>query len=135
MADRGRSLAAALNLPPEAEQFIRGAKQPAVAGSADRAVPVKQTPTIPAKDDASQKPREAKRKERKKSQQPVRQKGSTRARVAITTRFTQATADALRRESLERKLRNEEPWSQQEIIELAVKAYLSGNRNAARQSS
>ncbi|HEY4310847.1 MAG TPA: hypothetical protein VGN12_15460 [Pirellulales bacterium] len=44
--------------------------------------------------------------------------------ISITTRLEQSTADALRRAHLEQKLKNVQPGTQQEIIEIAVQAWL-----------
>lgn len=135
MADRGRSLAAALSLTPEAQQFIRGAKQTTVEEPPEKLVTA--APESSEREGNSKelehRQRPIKRRIRKAPADPAKPKVSSRARVAITTRFTQDTADALRRESLERKLRNEDSWSQQEIVEVAVKAYLSGGKKTSRQ--
>ncbi len=50
-----------------------------------------------------------------------------RITISVTTRLEQRTADALRRAHLEQKLRNVRPATQQEIIELAVQAWLKEN--------
>ncbi|MAT68534.1 MAG: hypothetical protein CMJ58_03325 [Planctomycetaceae bacterium] len=47
------------------------------------------------------------------------------ANIAITTRFTEATTDALRRESLQRKLRSEPVYTQQDNRELAISSFLA----------
>lgn len=98
-----------------------------------KAEPTKAKPYLPEKksknndsSEASEIAKRTKRSERggeakKPKAEPV---PVLEARVAVTTRFRQATAEALRRLSLERKLRGERPWSQQEIIETAVNNWL-----------
>ena len=47
--------------------------------------------------------------------------------VPVTTRLSLDTANALRRACLERKLKRKKPYSQQEIIESAVRIWLTEN--------
>jgi len=115
-----RSLATALTLTPEVEAFIGGSQEP--DSEIQRGTPAKvPAEEAPAKSVESTKPRRS--KQQKRVAAPTKQSG-IEARVAVTTRFRQETAEALRRCSLERKLRGEHPWSQQEIIETALLDWL-----------
>ena len=127
MADTSRSLAAALNVTPEVAEFIHGAnRRPVVAESAVTSTAA--APAGPATPRSEKRPKSAPRQRRERNQSaaapPRTEPPKSRAKVAITTRFSQATADALRRASLERKLRDESLHTQQDIIELAVSNWL-----------
>jgi len=128
MAEKPRSLAAALSFSPEAAEFIQGASRktsapPRPVSKSSQAV------RLPKRREESStgQVKETKPKRRTRPQPPVSEKketATTRAKIAITTRFSQETAEALRRESLQRKLRNETLHTQQDIIELAVSTWL-----------
>jgi hypothetical protein len=47
--------------------------------------------------------------------------------VSLTTRLSPATAEALRRAALEQRLRRRRPHTQQEIVEAAVRHWLTAN--------
>jgi hypothetical protein len=47
--------------------------------------------------------------------------------VSLTTRLSPATAEALRRAALEQKLKRRRPQTQQEIVEAAVRGWLTIN--------
>jgi hypothetical protein len=47
--------------------------------------------------------------------------------VSLTTRLSPATAEALRRAVLEQKLQRQRPQTQQEIVEAAVRGWLTAN--------
>jgi hypothetical protein len=47
--------------------------------------------------------------------------------VSLTTRLSPATAEALRRASLEQRLKRRRPHTQQEIVEAAVRHWLTTN--------
>jgi hypothetical protein len=47
--------------------------------------------------------------------------------VSLTTRLSPGTAEALRRAALEQKLRRRRPQTQQEIVEAAVRGWLTAN--------
>lgn len=133
MAERFRSLAAALNLPPEADAFIESGVRPSKPPS--RPKTKSDSTSQAAGQNRQNSPRTRKTRRRTKrttAAPPNSQAASGRARVAITTRFRQDTADALRRASLERKLRGESLHSQQDIIEKAVQAWLAGNDASKR---
>jgi hypothetical protein len=54
------------------------------------------------------------------SSQPLHSKVT----ISVTTRLEQRTADALRRAHLQQKLKGSQPETQQEIIQIAVQAWL-----------
>jgi hypothetical protein len=77
-------------------------------------------------------PAESEKRTRPKKERAVQAKASepmplTTPAVSVTIRFRQATAEALRRASLERKLAGVSPSSQQEMVELAVGEWLRDN--------
>lgn len=125
MGDQSRSLAAALKLTPEVESFIKGNTEPVkkVPRKTERmSVDTKILETTETIKQVKQPKRVGEARKAKSPQANI--DPIFEARVAVTTRFRQATAEALRRRSLERKLRGERPWSQQEIIESAVNNWL-----------
>lgn len=132
MAKAPRSLSAALSLTPEAADFIEigagssSASANATGGSGGE-------PTSERKMGAAAK---SKKPNRRRTAAPTRpmetQPAVSRAKVAITIRFGQDTADMLRRESLERKLRGDGLHSQQDIIEQAVRTWISENCSQKR---
>lgn len=141
MADKNRSLAAALNLKPEAMQFISGGNDQSKEAKRPRRkrVETKRQQAAVSEIDGEQSRLAKPRREKTASEQsPLPQ--LSQARVAITIRLTPTTAEALRRASLERKLRSEFPHSQQDIIELAVRMWIASlhsdhqSRRAGNQS-
>jgi len=96
-------------------------------------VPVKAVPAKPAEpavelSKVSEEPPAIKVKDSKPKwssmQKAAPQPLHSKVMISVTTRFEQRTADALRRAHLEQKLKNIEPGTQQEIIEIAVQAWL-----------
>lgn len=137
MDDDRRSLTAALSRTPEVEQFLRGDKakpakpnpqpkrQEIPDSGEDQAEKVTAiTPEQKEKSPADPIAGRIQRAKKKPTEKPVLTPLS-KPLVAITTRFQPETADALRRASLERKLASKTPWTQQEIIEAAVKTWLA----------
>jgi len=129
MADKPRSLSAALKITPEVQDFIqRGddAPRPAAKPLVEQSqVEVKSKPIkIKVVSERSGEHQRENNKVRRKQAPKSDKTLLSLARVAITTRFRQEVADSLRRASLERKLRGESPHSQQDIIESAVAAWL-----------
>jgi len=144
MDDQRRTLTAALVRTPEVEAFLQEgkpsetkAKQPtetrskitakergedtAPVVSSKQMEPQTESQTEPQADPVVGRISKAKKK-------PVEKPTPTslsQPLVAITTRFRPETANALRRVSLERKLAGQSPWTQQEIIEAAVKTWLA----------
>lgn len=75
---------------------------------------------------SASEPKETKPK-RSAKPQPAPQSLHSKVMISVTTRFEQQTAEALRRAHLEQKLKNMQPGTQQEIIEIAVQAWLRDN--------
>ena len=121
MADQVRSLSAALDLTPEVKSFISGKAETARIARRSSKKEAKNDGKLKVSESTKQSQQKREAKKPKSQPEPV---SVFEARVAVTTRFRQATAEALRRLSLERKLRGERPWSQQEIIESAVNHWL-----------
>ena len=134
MAEQHRGLAAALNSTPAMIDFVQGGSR---RHSDHRQSKASEEAAIEPQDESLQAPTARKprhRRTRKPAVQRDAPSPTSRAKVAITTRFRQGTADALRRASLERKLRGETLHSQQDIIEQAVQAWLTGNERRRRHS-
>lgn len=127
-----RSLSNAL-LTPEKIAFIKGEETD--SGRIQKNDPSKrEAPSDPATDLRSVEPNNV-----SQNIQPSRQTSATNDnalattmasddndayRVAITTRLTPQTAEALRRAYLEQKLNRRKPATQQEIVEAAVRGWL-----------
>jgi hypothetical protein len=136
MNDR-RSLSQALDMTPKAIDFIENGLpriHKRAAPPSDKSEPDQGEPATLVELDAA--PAEAAthsdKKMRPRKEKALQAKTTeptmlTTPVVSITTRLTQATAEALRRASLERKLAGTTPSSQQEIIELAVSNWLRDN--------
>jgi hypothetical protein len=129
MADR-RSLGQALELTPEQLEFVRGK----VDAPAAKNECVEERDDVNAKPKSTRhsKPRTRSRKSQLKS--PPSLPDVERAHdsadhcgllVPITTRLRPDTANALRRACLEQKLKRQNPNTQQEIVETAVRAWLA----------
>jgi hypothetical protein len=114
---------------PEIQAFISGGKpvdpvrtelpKQAAAKPAEPAVElVRVTDEAPVQEVKEAKPKRSARPHT--TPQPLHSK----VMISVTTRFEQRTADALRRAHLEQKLKSIEPETQQEIIEIAVQAWL-----------
>lgn len=119
-------------LGPEALAFIKSGvpgKEPKPV--ADPVIDLEPTkimapPPENAVSEVATEPKEAKAKRAVKPQ-AAPQYLTNRITVSVTTRLEQRTADALRRAHLEQKLKNVRPATQQEIIEIAVQAWLKEN--------
>lgn len=133
-----RGLSSALVVTEEVEEFVRPSKSSQshklVEESGATAItdfkPVAKTaPPVASVEKLPAKPKNPRPGKASKKQSPAAPAANTlsQPRVAITTRFQPATADNLRRTSLERKLAGKSPWSQQEIIEQAVLDWLAEN--------
>jgi len=133
MADEKRSLSAALQITPEVQDFIqRGddakklTKKPRIEQSQarEKSKPTKIRVVSEQGRGGQEKQTKIRPEQKPKAVEAPQQASLSQARVAITTRFRQEIADSLRRASLERKLRGETPYSQQDIIESAVALWL-----------
>ena len=112
MSSKRRGLSTALSVTPEIEQFIRP-EQKSIKSDSSESNAIK---TTDKETDQTGKKSKTVSSHQNQFSQPL---------VAITTRFQPTTAETLRRTSLERRLANEFPWSQQEIIEQAVLDWLA----------
>lgn len=136
MDKKRRSLELALEMTPGVEQYITHGPAKVTAPAPQEKQPKSQRiDKNPVKSEisSSNRPRAKVKKSTRRPQINAQQKTLSQALVAITTRFQPATADALRRTSLERKLERQNPWSQQEIIELAVQQWLKSSGNSERK--
>ena len=131
MGNVPRGLAAALSMTPEVRRFIEGEDKSSQPATSDPHVVRKPSTKTERSIERSSKsggwgvsPDLSPRKANRRAAEPAKGPSLSQARVAVTTRFKQEVADSLRRSSLERKLRGESPHSQQDIIELAVAAWL-----------
>lgn len=150
MADRQerRSIADAMQVTPEALAFIQGAANKTVevktkATSKARS-PISESVESPVNDE----PMESKSMSDTSPQEPVTEKrrtyrsnsiksktpsgietgfGMANLLVPLTTRLQPATAAALKRAGLERKLNGQQPSSVQEIVEISIQNWLSQN--------
>lgn len=121
-----RSMGAAMKLSPEKLQFI-------TSGSAGtkiepvEALPQVVAPTVEtAEQDSPAAPRSRSRRRPARSDQPLEDYAPRGMRwTSITTRMLPETAGALRRACLEQKLDRLRPDTQQEIVEAAVRRWLS----------
>ena len=125
-----RSLTEAMMLTPDKLAFIQGGK------SAVNPAPGQQEEARPERSDAttadSGKPAEerASPSKRKRSGRSPKSRDDFLSEqrpgflVPITVRLTPATANALRRTCLERKLQRQTPSTQQGIVELALRGWL-----------
>ena len=132
MAER-RSMGAAL-LSPEGMAFIKGGspgtKIDPVKAPAE-APPQAVAPTV--EDTLSESPAAPPSRLRKRPARSDRSRGASHEDysprgmrwISVTTRLLPETADALRRASLEQKLERLRPDTQQEIVEAAVRRWLS----------
>lgn len=119
MAER-RSLTTA-RMTPEAAAFIQGeSKQTQVENV--RLIDV--VPTSTEEDKPSDKRMKTRSRAIREEQEPGPSDVLDELLVSRTARFQYRTAQALTRAHLERKLKRLRPSSQQEIIELAVQAWL-----------
>ena len=67
------------------------------------------------------------RRSRTRASVPTPQPMNAKVYISVTTRLEQGTANALRRAYLEQKLKGALPATQQEIIEIALQAWLRDN--------
>ena len=137
MSDR-RSMAEALKMTPKAIDFIengvpktrgRAATQQSNISELDHTEPTTLVELDAAPPEAETHP-DKKLKAKKEKVLPTKTAESpmlTTPVVFLTTRLTQATAETLRRASLERKLAGQSPSSQQDMVELAVGQWLEEN--------
>ena len=141
MVDR-RSMGDALALDANKLAFIHGDKLPVEAGQGpDKTQPVDRAlkdPETAPEEPGPQTPRIKRRGRRPRLARqevpaaPVLPEGTYPGDlppllVSLTTRLSPATAEALRRASLEQRLRRRRPHTQQEIVEAAVRHWLSTN--------
>lgn len=141
MAER-RSMGEALQLTPKEHEFIRGQQEPGpgptYADQDEAQVERASMQEAPATKRASRPPTKT-RQRRVKPQDVVREEAVTEGRghtagllVPVTTRLRPDTADALRRACLEQKLARKHPSTQQEIVEVAVRSWLTKNGHLAK---
>jgi hypothetical protein len=137
MADR-RSLGDALALNPEKLAFIHGGPVAPEEGRGPAPQALEEPPAP-----AAPLPREPrariKRRDRPRNRAPevavpasvvpvyANSTDFPPILVSLTTRLSPPTAEALRRATLEQKLRRRRPHTQQEIVEAAVKTWLEAN--------
>lgn len=136
MANARRSIGDAMNLTPDKLAFIQGGAvlPPDPKPSADL------EPTKPNTPNPSTE--ELKADSLVEDPKPKRTRPTVKSRTTaasddelhmapilapLTTRLHPETADALRRACLEQRLRRRKPHTQQEIVELAVRRWLSEN--------
>lgn len=123
MAEKARGLAAAFESTPEIVEFIHGNHEKQKTAGRRMSERSPRTPDKkPSNSSRKRQPDQANTSD--KQEQERLKKVNSRARVAITIRVTQETADALRKASLERKLRGHLLHTQQEIIETALSMWL-----------
>lgn len=132
MVDQRRDLSAALKLTPEATEFIQGGVSQSPAVSKPRAKVAAAPKTHENRPAQPPAKKSQPRRNPKPAESSAKLVTTSRARVAITTRFCQETADALRRASLERKLRGESLQTQQDIIEQAVQQWLTAAKKGKK---
>ena len=141
MADR-RSLSDAMTLNPTQNAFIHGDQVPmqnareskqsvreaALDAQASASVPASPEPGSPTKR-RGRPPQEARVSTQIRPEPPVVSKDLDFAPilVSLTTRLSPATAEALRRATLEQKLQRRRPHTQQDIVESAVRHWLKTN--------
>ena len=126
MAEQSRSLISALKCTPEVESFITGKPQSIKKAPRKTETTSTKIANIEPTETSKQVIPPQRIRKMKKSIPPKQSvEPIFEARIAVTTRLRQPTAESLRRLSLERKIRGERPWSQQEIIELAVNNWLN----------
>jgi hypothetical protein len=117
-----RSLGDAM-MSPEKMAFISG-------GEAKKTLPVEKVkdiqPSIEVSEDAKPSERRSRTRSRssREEQEPEASDLLDELLVSRTARFQYRTAQALTRAHLERKLKRLRPTTQQEIIEIAVQAWL-----------
>lgn len=125
MAKGSRSIDRALEMTPEAETFIRGETSSAASvsrsGVAERRKTRESKPK-PTTGDSVGASRQVERSSEPSSS--LHLSSDEGFLVQITTRLRSETADAQRRACLEQKLARRKPKTQQDIIELALQAWL-----------
>lgn len=134
MANR-RGMGAAVGLSKEQVAFIQRGSSPAPsniqavevqAASPAEVGRIERTPT--PSDSSSSQPaakRPTRRQTRPAREEPAEPDFYGQILIPLTTRLKAPTADALRRACLEQKLARKSPNSQQEIVEIAVAAWLN----------
>lgn len=131
MAER-RPLASAMELSSEKLAFIQPTpnSKPAPAPVAPEVRPLEEEvrPTEEAGPTSLVKAAERSRPSRRRAERAEQVSGLVGGLLApITTRLQPNTADALRRATLEQRLKRLRPATQQEIVELAVRDWLERN--------
>ncbi len=66
------------------------------------------------------------KKKRTKKKAPRAEAPASRGLETLTVRLDPALLDALRRAAVERRIAREQPWSQQEIVEEALREWVEG---------
>lgn len=148
MAER-RAMGEAMALTPEKMAFIQGGLTPPKPAAKAAAIPARPAAPVPREPEPQPEetlvgaPVETTPVARANASRPARNRrptpSSERSRhepleeggfygqilVPLTTRLQPKTADALRRACLEMKLARQTPNTQQEIVEIALQAWLS----------
>jgi hypothetical protein len=117
-----RSMGTAFALTPEKVAFIAGSETPALAGQN-----AEQRQVASAVPPHSRKPQNERAVGRRTSTEPEAESLLGVILVPLTTRLQPRTADALRRACLQQRLRGKAPHTQQQIVEIAIDAWLKSN--------